>query len=171
MGWLWWLGGALLLGVAEMFSLDLIFLMLAAGALGGALGDVLGLPLAGQIVLAAATSLLGLFALRPFLLRRLRARTMLVETNAAALVGRPAVVVAPTDAGGGRVKLAGEVWTARAADASGSFAPGEQVRVAAIEGATAVVEREVAEHPSPAGPAGAGGTSGTGPVPGAPAAP
>jgi membrane protein implicated in regulation of membrane protease activity len=28
MDWLWWLGGALLLGVAEMFSLDLIFLML-----------------------------------------------------------------------------------------------------------------------------------------------
>lgn len=33
--WAAWLGIAAVLGVAEMFSLDLIFLMLAVGALGG----------------------------------------------------------------------------------------------------------------------------------------
>jgi membrane protein implicated in regulation of membrane protease activity len=140
MGWLWWLGGAMLLGVAEMFSLDLIFLMLAGGALGGALGNALGLPVAGQIVLAAVTSLLLLFALRPWLLRRLRQRTDLVETNSAALVGRPAVVVAPTDHAGGRVKIAGEVWSARTAADTQTFASGAEVRVARIDGATAVVE-------------------------------
>lgn len=158
MGWLWWLGGAMLLGVLEMFSLDLIFLMLAGGALGGTLGAALGLPVAGQILLAAVTSLLLLFALRPWLLRHLRARTELVETNSAALVGRLAVVVAPTDDGGGRVKLAGEVWSARAALPGASFATGTDVRVVRIDGATAVVDAvaggastaENPEHPEPA---------------------
>ncbi len=139
MGWLWWLGGALLLGVAEVFSLDLIFLMLAAGALAGAVANALGAPLAVQIIAAAVASLLMLFAIRPFLLRQLRARTTLVETNSAALVGRPALVVSPTDGLGGRVKLAGEVWSARAADGSTSFPTGAEVRVTRIDGATAVV--------------------------------
>ena len=139
MGWLWWLGGALLLGVAEMFTLDLIFLMLAGGALAGAAAAGLGAPLAVQIVVAAATALLLLFALRPFLLRRLRTRGDLVETNSAALVGRSAVVVAPTDVLGGRVKLAGEVWSARSVDDGATFPTGAEVRVARIDGATAVV--------------------------------
>ncbi|HEY0216323.1 MAG TPA: NfeD family protein [Cellulomonas sp.] len=152
LGWLWWLGGAMLLGVAEMFSLDLIFLMLAGGALGGALGNALGLPIAGQIVLAAVTSLLLLFALRPWLLRHLRARTELVETNSAALVGRAAVVVAPTDGGGGRVKIAGEVWSARAGSEGQTLPTGTEVRVVRIDGATAVIEP--VEHPAPGAPAG-----------------
>lgn len=145
MGWLWWLGGALLLGVLEIFSLDLIFLMLAGGALAGALANALGAPVAWQIIIAAATSLLLLFALRPFLLHALRSRTELVETNSAALVGRAAVVVAPTDAAGGRVKLGGEVWSARAAGED-SFPAGAEVRVTRIDGATAVVEP--APHPA-----------------------
>lgn len=170
MGWLWWLGGALLLGVAEMFTLDLIFLMLAGGALAGTIAAAFGAPLAVQIVTAAVASLLLLFALRPFLLRRLRERTELVETNSAALVGRPAVVVAPTDGVGGRVKLAGEVWSARAEDVGVSFPTGTEVRVTRIDGATAVI----AAVPRVAGPAGgtapgtADGPAG-GPLPGTPA--
>lgn len=150
MAWLWWLGGSLLLGVAEMFTLDLIFLMLAGGALAGAAAAGLGAPLAVQIVVAAATALLLLFALRPFLLRRLRTRGDLVETNSAALVGRFAVVVAPTDVQGGRVKLAGEVWSARTADDAAAFPTGAEVRVARIDGATAVVA--AADRPATDGP-------------------
>jgi membrane protein implicated in regulation of membrane protease activity len=129
--------------------------MLAGGALGGALGSALGLPVPLQIVLAAVTSLLLLFALRPWLLRHLRRRTELVETNSAALVGRTAVVVAPTDDGGGRVKLSGEVWSARAALPGALFATGADVRVVRIDGATVVVDAVPAggaatEHPEPA---------------------
>ncbi|MFI2751842.1 NfeD family protein [Cellulomonas sp. P22] len=141
-GWLWWLGGALLLGIAEMISLDLIFLMLAGGALAGVVANALGLSVPLQIVVAAATAVVLLFALRPWLLRRLRARTTLVETNTAALVGRSAVVLAPTSAAGGRVKIGGEVWSARAASEGESFAPGTEVRVRRIDGATAVVDAE-----------------------------
>ena len=137
--WLWWVGGALLLGIAEIVSVQLVFLMFAGGALAGALASALGATEAGQIFVAAVTSLLLLFALRPWLLRRLRRRVPLVETNAASLVARDAVVVATTTEDGGRVKLAGEVWSARASQQGDVYPPGAEVHVIRIEGATAVV--------------------------------
>ena len=36
MGWLWWVGGGLVLGILEMLSLDLVLIMFAGGALAGA---------------------------------------------------------------------------------------------------------------------------------------
>jgi membrane protein implicated in regulation of membrane protease activity len=138
-GWLWWVGGALLLAIAETVSVQLVFLMFAGGALVGALASALGAAEPTQIVAAAATSLLLLFALRPWLLRRVRLRVPLVETNSAAIVARDAVVVVTTTEDGGRVKIGGEVWTARAAHEGDVYQPGAEVRVVRIEGATAVV--------------------------------
>ena len=114
MGWLWWIGAALALGILEMLSLDLVLAMFAGGAIAGAIAYLLGAPVPVQFVVAALTSVLLLVTLRPWLLRHLRARMPLVETNAAALVGREAVVVSTVTVEGGRVKLDGEVWSARA---------------------------------------------------------
>ena len=146
MGWLWWVGGALALGILEMLSLDLVLIMFAGGALAGGLAFALGAPLVVQILVAALTSIVLLVTLRPWLLRHLRSRVDLPETNVAALVGRQAVVVSAVDGTGGRVKLAGEVWTARTAD-GGSLAPGTAVTVTKIEGATAVVGPVAAATP------------------------
>lgn len=150
MGWLLWLGGALLLAVLEIFTLDLLFIMLAAGAAAGAIGAAAGLSLVWQIVLAAAVALLMLFALRPFLLRHLRTRVDLVETNVAAMVGKLGTVLQPTDGAGGRVKIGGDVWSARTED-GGVLAADDQVRVSRIDGATAVVAKVVAPS-APAAP-------------------
>ena len=43
------------------------------------------------------------------------------------------------DATGGRVKIGGEVWSARAFDSAQVLEPGSRVQVAEIEGATALV--------------------------------
>jgi len=142
-GWLWWVGGALLLGIAEIVSVQLVFLMFAGGMLAGAVASALGAAAPVQIGIAVVASMLLLFALRPWLLRRLRLRMPLVETNAAALVAREAVVLATTTGSGGRVKLRGEVWSARAAHEGDVLAPGTEVRVVRIEGATAVVSAAV----------------------------
>ncbi|WP_169165720.1 NfeD family protein [Cellulomonas taurus] len=150
MGWLLWLGGALLLAVLEIFTLDLLFIMLAAGAAAGAIGAAAGLPLVWQIVLAAAVALLMLFALRPFLLRHLRTRVDLVETNVAAMVGKLGTVLQPTDGSGGRVKIGGEVWSARTEDGV-VLAADDQVRVSRIDGATAVVAK-IAAPSAPSAP-------------------
>lgn len=154
MGWLWWVGTALLLGVLEMVSLDLVLVMLAGGALAGALAYALGAPLAVQLLVAAVAAVVLLVTLRPWLLRHLRSRVALPETNAAALVGRPAVVVLEVDGVTGRVKLAGEVWTARTLD-GGVLPAGTPVTVVRIDGATAVVTA-AASAPRTDGPSAAG---------------
>lgn len=138
MAWVWWLGAALLLGVVEILSLDLVLIMFAGGALAGGALAAADQPLAVQLVGFGLTSTLLLLALRPWLLRHLRTRVPLVETNAAAHVGRTALVVTAVDEHGGRVKLAGEVWTARV-DGPEVLAEGDEVRVVRIDGATAVV--------------------------------
>ena len=155
MGWLWWVGGGLVLGILEMLSLDLVLIMFAGGALAGAAAYALGAPLAVQILVAGITAVVLLLTLRPWLLRHLKGRVDLPETNAAALVGRPAVVVSTVDGTTGRVKLAGEVWSARTAD-GGTLPAGAAVSVTRIDGATAVV--------SPL-PATTGGPAATGTAP------
>lgn len=152
MAWVWWLGAALLLAVVEILSLDLVLIMLAGGALAAMGLALLGLPLWIQILGFTVTSASLLLALRPYLLRHLRKRVPLVETNAAAHVGRVAVAVTAVTDRSGRVKLAGEVWTART-DGHDVIEVGEEARVVRIEGATAIVVRLTA--------AGPGGPSGT----------
>lgn len=140
MDWLWWVGGAVVLAILEILSLDLVFIMFAGGALAGALAAALGAEVWLQIVVAAVTSVLLLGSLRPWLLRHLRGRMPLVETNAAALVGGTAVVVSTVSGAEGRIKLRGEVWSART-DPATTLPPGTEVTVTRIEGATAVVVR------------------------------
>lgn len=144
--WSWWLIAALVLGIAQVLTFDLILWMLAGGALAAALAAWLGAALWAQFVVFALVATVLLATLRPFLLRSMRARGPLPETGAVALVGREAVTVTEVSEGGGRVKLAGEVWTARVVGTP--IAPGTAVEVVRIDGATAVVRR----HPSGPGP-------------------
>lgn len=148
MAWLWWLGAALLLGVVEMLSLDLVLIMFAGGALAAAGLSAVGLPLWVQIIGFAVTSALLLLALRPWMLRRLRARIPLEETNAQAHIGRVAVAVTEVSERAGRIKLAGEVWSARTENDE-ELAEGDEVRVVRIAGATAIVTAYVANDVTP----------------------
>jgi len=134
--WLLWLAAALVLGILEITAIDLVFAMLAGGALAGALADALGLGFVGQVLIAAAVAGLLIGTIRPVLLRRLTMPPT-GTTNAAALVGRPALVLAEVTLRGGQVKLAGETWSARSAGQT--FVEGDDVVVTAIDGATAVV--------------------------------
>ncbi|ACQ80565.1 protein of unknown function DUF107 [Beutenbergia cavernae DSM 12333] len=152
-GWIWWLGATLLLGVIEMLVVDLLFLMFAGGALAATIVAALGAPLWLQITTFGVVSALLVVAVRPWALRKFKNTTPETATNIAAHVGRPAVVVADVSTMAGRVKLAGEVWTARTEE-SGVLPVGSLVRVIRIDGATAVVVREV---PQQAGPGAAPG--------------
>lgn len=150
MAWLWWLGGAAVLALLEIVSLDLVLIMFAGGALAAAGAAGVGAPVWVQIIAFLVTSGLLLFTLRPWLLRSLRARMPLTETNAAAQVGRPAVVLEDVTEFSGRVKLAGEVWSARTEDDAPALPVGAEVRVLRIDGATAVVGALGVTSPGPA---------------------
>jgi membrane protein implicated in regulation of membrane protease activity len=140
-----WLALALLLAAAEVATVDFFFLMLVGGALLGAVAAALGLPFALQVVVAVAVTLVLLLVVRPAAVRRVRAGSTTL-TGAAALVGREARVLETVTEEGGRIRLGGEVWSARTDEGwqylagSQALLPGRTVRVLAIEGATAVVE-------------------------------
>ena len=63
----------------------------------------------------------------------------LLKTGPAALVGRSASVLEEVDMHGGRVRIGGEVWSARSYDETLVIPVGHTVDVMQIEGATALV--------------------------------
>jgi membrane protein implicated in regulation of membrane protease activity len=136
--WVAWLGLAVLLGIVEVTTLDLVFLMLASGALAGALAAGVGVPFVLQVVVALVTAVAMLGVVRPVALRHLRT-PMSSRTGVAALVGAKGVVLERVDAHAGLIKLAGETWTARSFDPHTAIEPGRAVDVMQIDGATAVV--------------------------------
>jgi len=137
--WAAWLVLAVALGVAEMVSLDLILLMVAIGAVVGALAAMASFPLVLQVLLGAGSSAAMLALVRPNLVKKLHSGPDLV-TGTRKLVGQQGVVTEELSAHHpGRVKLAGEIWSACPYDDSLTIARGAKVEVFAIRGATAYV--------------------------------
>lgn len=140
MAWIVWVAVALVLGVVEVLVVDLIFLMLAGGAVAAAVAAGLGAPIWAQVIVFCVVSAILFVAVRPWALRTFKASVPELATNVAAHVGRTAVVLIDVTPHAGRVKLAGEVWTARSAAPQTVLPAGSVVRVVRIDGATAVVE-------------------------------
>jgi membrane protein implicated in regulation of membrane protease activity len=136
--WGTWLGLAMLLGVAELFSLNLVLLMLSVGALVGMLVALLGLGIPLQVVLAAAASVAMLSFVRPEVLQKLN-RGPELKTGSAALIGKEGFAIAEINAHGGQVKLGGEVWSARPYVDDDVIPAGAKVQLFEIRGATAYV--------------------------------
>ncbi|MPZ80647.1 MAG: NfeD family protein [Actinophytocola sp.] len=132
-----WLIGGIALMAAEILSGDFFLLMVGVGALFGAVADwAFDNTIVAAIVFAVVSIGLVTFA-RPWLKRRMHGE--LIHTNADALIGRKAVAVSEVDKEGGRVKLDGDVWSARAFDDKQTISPGVSVTIVEISGATAVV--------------------------------
>jgi membrane protein implicated in regulation of membrane protease activity len=136
--WYWWLVVGMVLAVVEMLSVNLIFVMLAAGAVVAAVAALATHDLVLQAVVAALVSGGMLVFVRPVALRHLTLPHA-VRTGTAALVGSAGLVIERVDARDGRVKLGGEVWSARSYNPHDVLEPGTPVEVARIDGATAVV--------------------------------
>jgi membrane protein implicated in regulation of membrane protease activity len=139
--WETWLMIAVALGVLELLSTDLILIMLAGGALVGMFFALVGIGVSVQIVLALATAVGLLAVIRPNMVRRLHAGPTL-RTGAEALIGQRGFVLEPlSHMTPGRVKIGGEVWSAKPYDEDDQIEPGTAVDVVSIKGATAYVLR------------------------------
>lgn len=136
--WIVWLVLAALLGVAEVMTATLAFGLLAAAALVAAVVGGVGLGLPFQLGAFALTAGAGLGLVRPLAMRHIR-QPPLLRSGTSALVGRSATVVEEVTPLGGRVRIGGEVWSARSYDESQVIPAGSTVDVFAIEGATALV--------------------------------
>ncbi|MFM8599640.1 MAG: NfeD family protein [Mycobacterium sp.] len=136
-----WLIFALGLAAAEVLTGDLFLVMLSGGALAAAASAwLLSPPVWADGAVFLVVSVLLLVLVRPALRRRLTAGPALPEP-VRALEGKDALVLDQVDRHRGRVKLDGEVWTARSYTDDDVYEPGERVTVMHIDGATAVVWR------------------------------
>ena len=133
-----WAALAALLAVAELLSLDLVAGMLAVGAVGGLAAAALGAPVLAQVVVAVLASGLMLGVVRPVAKRHLEVRGIPNDPGAA-LEGVTALVVEEVGDGRGRVRVHGELWSARPALPGTVLPVGSSVWIGAVEGATVSV--------------------------------
>jgi membrane protein implicated in regulation of membrane protease activity len=137
--WLAWVIAAVLLAVGEIFTPGLFFLgPVALAAVAAALTALATDNVVVQLIVFAGASAASLAVLRPLARAHLRMPPAL-RTGTAALQGAPAVVLQRVDGHGGRVRIGGEEWSARAYMPDQVFEPGTNVEVAEIRGATALV--------------------------------
>ncbi|MFE8949188.1 NfeD family protein [Streptomyces sp. NPDC003233] len=136
--WVWWLVGAAALGIPLVVTAMPEFGMLAVGAIAAAVAAGLGLDAVIQVLVFVVVSVALIAVVRPIAARHSRQLPRLA-TGVDALKGKQAVVLERVDGSGGRIKLAGEIWSARALDTARAYEVGQEVDVVEIEGATAIV--------------------------------
>jgi membrane protein implicated in regulation of membrane protease activity len=136
--WALWLVIAAALVGGEILTLGFFLGPIALAAVLACLVAVVGGSLGLQIGAFVAGSIASLAIVRPIAKRHMRTPPS-IRTGTAALIGERAVVLERVDADGGRVKLSGEVWSARAFDDDEVIEAGTRVEVMRIEGATAIV--------------------------------
>ncbi|MCW3840864.1 NfeD family protein [Micromonospora yasonensis] len=136
-----WIVLGVVLAVAEIFTTTLFLIMFAAGAFAAAGAAALGAPVALQALVFAVVSALSVAVVRPIIQKHARSALESGEQpfGVEALEGATALVLEPVDAERGLVKIDGELWSARAYDATRSYAAGERVQVIKVRGAIALV--------------------------------
>ncbi len=134
-----WLIFALVLAGAEALTGHMFLVMLGGGALAAAITSWLAdWPGWANGTVFLIVSVLLLVLVRPTLRRRLTPPPA-TQLGIEALQGKNALVLERISRDDGRVKLDGEVWTARPLNEGDVYEPGESVTVLQIDGATAVV--------------------------------
>jgi membrane protein implicated in regulation of membrane protease activity len=136
--WVWWLVGAVALGIPLVVTAMPELGMLAVGALAAAGAAGLGGGVVVQVLVFAVVSTALIAVVRPIATRHRADRPQLLS-GIDALKGKQAVVLERVDGAGGRIKLAGEIWSARSLDTQLAYEVGQEVDVVEIEGATAIV--------------------------------
>ena len=135
---MWWLIAAVGLGIPLVITAMPEFGMFAVGAVAGTVVAGLDGGIVAQVLAFVIVSVALLVFVRPLAYRNRQRPEQ--RSGVDALKGRQAVVLERVDGGsGGRIKLGGEVWSARSLEQDRVFDPGQQVDVVEIDGATAVV--------------------------------
>ena len=138
-GWLWLIGGVLLL-ILEVIAPGFFLVFIGAAAMATGLFTVMfGLGTASQLALFALYAVIAVMVGRRFYANRTADSTdPLLNDRAGRLVGKVVTVVEAIDDHGGRVRVGDSEWSAR----GGPAAIGERVRIAGVEGNCLKVEAE-----------------------------
>ena len=138
-GWLWLIGGVVLL-IAEVIAPGFFLVFLGAAALATGLFTVLfDLGTAPQLALFALYAVLAVMVGKRFYSNRTAdSADPLLNDRAGRLVGRVVTVVTDVDEHHGRVRVGDSEWTAR----GGPAAAGTRVRITGVDGNCLKVEAE-----------------------------
>ena len=136
-GWLWLIGGVVLL-IAEVIAPGFFLLFIGAAAIATGLFTLLfGLGVVPQLALFALYALLAVMIGRRFYANHGRdSIDPLLNDRAGRLVGKVVTVTVAVDEHHGRVRVGDSEWSARGDPA----APGERVRITGVEGNCLIVE-------------------------------
>lgn len=143
--WLMWLGVALAMAAVEAVTVDFVFIMLALGALAGAIASYFGADFVISAPIAVAVAVGLLFTLRPMLRRRLRPTRDNTDIGPRSVVGQTGFVVEPVSESQGVVKVHGDLWSART-DVRTTLPLGSPVHVIDLQGATLLVDPTTTER-------------------------
>ena len=138
--WVVWAVVAAVLAAGEAATAGLVLGPIALAAALAAIVAATGAGLAIQAAAFVVASVAALGVLRPIATRHLHTPAR-IRTGSAALVGARATVLERVDGDGGRVKIGGEIWSARSYDEEQIIEPGDRVEVLKIDGATALVAK------------------------------
>lgn len=140
-----WTALAVIFGVVEAATAQIITIWFAVGSIGALIANVVGADTTVQLIVFVAISILTLIIARPYLKKF--TKTEMQRTNADMYIGESAIVLEEINntQGTGQVKVRGSVWTARSQD-SAVIPVGENVLVERIEGVKLIVsEKETVE--------------------------
>lgn len=134
-----WLGLAVLLGVAEAMTYQLVAIWYAAGAVAAMFVSYTGAPLWAQFFTFIIVSLIVLYFFRPIATKNMQNKK--IRTNVSSLIGMVGVVTSEINnvRSQGRVTVNNSDWAAYSED--GEIIPtGEEVVIKSISGVKLVVE-------------------------------
>ena len=136
-GWMWLIGGVILL-IAEVIAPGFFLVFIGAAAMATGLFTLLfGLALAPQLALFVVYALIAVLAGRRFYANRhMDSSDPLLNDRAGRLVGKVVTVTVGVDEHHGRVRVGDSEWSAR----GGPAAAGERVRITGVEGNCLTVE-------------------------------
>ena len=137
---IFWLALAIVLGVIEASTANLITVWFAVSALVVAVLAALGINGAALPVVFVVLAAILVVATRPLTKRFLSKKT--VATNADRIISATGTVIVDIDPveNAGQVKVMGQVWSAKTADGA-PLETGTAVRIVALEGVRVVVEK------------------------------
>jgi membrane protein implicated in regulation of membrane protease activity len=139
-GWLWLIGGVVLL-IAEIIAPGFFLVFIGAAAIvTGILALLLGVPVALQMAIFAVLAFLAarFGGRRAYASRYDYSADPLLNDRAARLLGKIVVVTQAVNSHGGRVRVGDSEWSARGTAA----AVGDRVRIVDIDGNCLKVEPE-----------------------------
>ena len=138
-GWLWLIGGVILL-IAEIIAPGFFLVFIGAAAIATGLFVVLfdlGLP-AALALFALYTAIAVAVGRKVYANRPVNSSDPFLNDRSGRLIGRTVTVVEAVDEHGGRVRVGDSEWSAR----GGPAGPGERVRITGVDGNCLKVEPE-----------------------------